>query len=115
MKNTTVIKDNKTFKILYNRGSSVVSKQVIIYFKKNNLGINRYGITVSKKIGGAVQRNRAKRLIRESYRLMEDKVLVGYDFIFVCRTAINECKRQQLDKSMWYVLNKAKVIKIFGK
>lgn len=105
-----VINDNKRFNILYKTGSSVVAKQFVLYYKKNNLGVNRFGITVSKKIGCSVKRNRAKRLIRESYRLVENKLSVGYDFIFVCRVAINGCMRQNVDRTMWYVLNKAKII-----
>jgi ribonuclease P protein component len=106
-----IINENKRFKILYKSGNSVVAKQLILYYKKNNLGINRFGITVSKKIGCSVKRNRAKRLIRESYRLVEKKVTVGYDFIFVCRVSINDCMRQNVDRTMWYVLNKANLIK----
>ncbi len=110
MAKINVINENKRFKILYKTGNSVVAKQFILYYKTNNLGINRFGITVSKKVGCSVKRNRAKRLIRESYRLIEDKVTVGYDFIFVCRVAINDCMRQNVDRTMWYVLNKGKLL-----
>ena len=51
----------------------------------NGLNVNRLGITVSKKVGNAVKRNRIRRHIFEAYRLNEQKLKVGYDFVFVAR------------------------------
>lgn len=59
---------------------------VVIYFAKNRLGKNRLGITVSKKLGGAVVRNRARRVVKECYRLTEENVKVGYDIVLVVRS-----------------------------
>ena len=63
-----------------------MTPEFIMYYRKNRLHTNRLGITVSKKIGHAVERNRAKRVIREAYRLCEDRIKNGYDFVFVARS-----------------------------
>lgn len=85
MKKTEKIKENKLFRYLYAKGKCVAFPLFIMYYKKNRVNYNRMGITVSKKIGGAVARNRAKRVLREAYRLLEPDLREGYDFIF-CRS-----------------------------
>lgn len=104
------IKENKIFTNLYKQGNSVVTKQIVLYYKKNGLQINRVGITAGKKVGISVKRNRAKRLIRESLRLLDPKIKKGYDFVIVCRFAINGCMRQNIDRTLWYALNKAELL-----
>ncbi len=80
------IRKTKEFLNVYKRGKSVVTKNVVMYYKKNNINNNRLGISVSKKVGKAVVRNRAKRLIKEAFR--EQNIPVnsfGYDIVFVAR------------------------------
>lgn len=89
MKNTLSIKLNRDFRRLYYKGGCVGSDILVVYYKKNSLQCNRLGITVGKKIGGAVVRNRVKRLIRESYRLIE-KGNVCYDIVIVARSKCAE-------------------------
>ncbi|MBQ6809563.1 MAG: ribonuclease P protein component [Clostridia bacterium] len=86
MKNTETITENKIFTRLYGKGKSQVSGTCVVYFRQNNLKLNRLGLTSTKKIGCAVKRNRARRVIREAYRLLEDKLRVGYDIVIVART-----------------------------
>ena len=86
MKKTTVLTLNKDYKRLYYRGKSVVDPALVTYGMKNRMpGENRMGITVTKKIGKAVCRNRCKRVIRAAYRLLEPQLPDGWDFIFVAR------------------------------
>ena len=86
MKYTETITENRIFTRLYGKGKSSVSGSAVVYYRPNNLRKNRLGLTSTKKIGCAVKRNRARRVIREAYRLLEDKLKVGYDFIIVART-----------------------------
>lgn len=107
MKNTLSLKENRVFRQLYGKGRSFVTPLFVLYYRENRLGKNRLGITVGKKLGSAVMRNRAKRLIREAYRLSENNVRVGYDFVFVCRTktplsncqAVRDCLDTALSKT----------------
>lgn len=90
MKHTVSINRNGMFQRLYSKGASCSDKNIVIYLLPNRRPFNRLGITVSKKTGCAVIRNRTKRLIRESYRLNEDRLKSGYDIVVVARRHIVE-------------------------
>ena len=79
MKKTIALKENHEFRRLYHRGTSSAGRHLVLYCRKNRLGHNRLGLTVSAKLAGAVQRNRVKRLFREAYRLHEDEFATGVD------------------------------------
>ena len=79
------LKENRDFRRLYGKGKSFVSPVVVTYLMKNRRRQVRYGITTSKKIGKAVQRNRSRRVIREAFRLLSPRIKPGYDFVFVAR------------------------------
>lgn len=85
MNKTETLKKNDDFKTVYQTGKSFANKYLIMYVKKNELGSNRLGISVSKKVGNSVVRHRITRLIRESYRLLEDRFLNGLDIVIVAR------------------------------
>ena len=68
MKKTVSLKENHEFRRLYHRGVSTAGKHVVIYCRRNKLGCNRLGLTVSVKLGKAVQRNRIKRRLRADVR-----------------------------------------------
>ncbi|MGI6030013.1 MAG: ribonuclease P protein component [Eubacteriales bacterium] len=85
MKKTSMIKSNRKFRFLYTRGKTQANSYLALYAHKNKSGENTLGITVNKKIGKAVVRNRIKRLIKESYRLMEDEFQNGLDIVVVSR------------------------------
>lgn len=85
---TVVMKENKDFLTMYKKGRYITSKYSVIYVKPNNRPYNRFGITAGKKIGNAVARNRAKRLIRLAYQKAEIKLPVGIDIVIVARSGI---------------------------
>ena len=87
MKKTVSIKENKDFKRLYYRGKSVACGPLVVYYRQNPYPYCRLGLTVSTKVGKAVVRNRVRRLMRESYRLMEDRVRNSMDIVLVARSA----------------------------
>ena len=85
MKFSSALKLNHIFRRLY--GTPGTSNRFLaLYAKKNRLNQNRVGITVSKKLGCAVVRNRVRRRLREIYRLNEDRFLPGYDIVVVARS-----------------------------
>ena len=77
---------NNDFLRLYRRGKSLASPAVICYLMPNKLGVIRLGLTTSKKIGGAVQRNRARRVLRAAFREILPRFQSGYDIVLVART-----------------------------
>ena len=97
---------NREFKRLYGRGKSSVHPILVTYRMKNRLGCNRIGITAGKKVGNAVSRNRARRLIREAYRQLEPQLPVGWDLVFVARTRTTLCKMDAVKAAMEQHLNK---------
>ena len=106
------IKENKDFRRIYARGKTQVSPVLVTYVLKNNRSKNiRIGITTSKKIGNAVKRNRARRVIRESFRNLAPSVRCGYDIIFVARGKTPFVKSTDVLKVMSHQLKNLGVLK----
>lgn len=111
MKKTVSIKENKDFKRLYYRGKKLSADCVAIYWRRTGAPGCRLGITVSSKIGKAVVRNRIRRLIRESYRLMEDRVATGFDLVVVARSKAARADFAAVRADLEKVLVKSGIIK----
>lgn len=83
------VKRNREFQYLFKKGKSVVNSAFVCYFRPSKRRVNRLGIVTSKKIGNAVKRSRARRVIREAFRLLEPELRQRYqqrwDFVFVAR------------------------------
>ena len=110
MKNTLSIKLNRDFRRLYYKGGSVGSDILVVYYKKTSLPYSRLGITVGKKIGGAVVRNRVKRLIRESYRLIESEMSFKYDIVIVARSKCAEADFKAVSGSLKRLFKKSGIL-----
>ncbi|MBP2072113.1 MULTISPECIES: ribonuclease P protein component [Thermoanaerobacterium] len=108
------IKRSSDFKNVYRYGKSISNQYIVMYYLENNLGINRVGFSVSKKVGKSVIRNRYKRLLYENFRLLDRDLFKGYDIIFIARNKIIEADfymvgnamRRLLTKSSLYMVNK---------
>lgn len=82
---------------MYYRGKNAPGRYVAVYCMKNRLGINRLGLTVGGKVGGAVVRNRIRRRISESFRLMSPQLKQGFDIVIVARARAVEADYRRLD------------------
>ena len=85
MKFSCALKLNHIFRRLYS-SSGNANSYLVLYARKNRSTTNRVGITVGKKLGGAVVRNRVRRRLREVYRLNEERFLPGWDIVVVARS-----------------------------
>ncbi len=106
MRKREVLTGSREFGAVYKRGKSVGDRYVVIFYKKNGLPYTRTGFLASKKVGNAVMRNRARRLMKESYRLMEP-LPAGYDVIFIARNTIEGKSCQEVQRSMRSAVKRA--------
>lgn len=88
----TKLKQNWEFHRAYNRGTALVAPSYVLYVVKGKKGQLRLGITAGKKIGTAVSRNRAKRVITAAFNACTSHLPLGYDFVVVARTRILDTK-----------------------
>ena len=105
------LKRNKEFRFVYNRGSSYASKYLVLIYLKRNNGGTRPGFSVSKKIGGAVRRNKVRRQLKAAfYNISKNVVFGNFNIIFIARNAINDSSFFEIQKEMYGLLNRAKII-----
>lgn len=108
------LKKNRDFQVVYRQGTSYANRYLVMYVKENHLEKNRIGISVSKKVGNSVVRHRLTRLIRESYRLNEQKFRSGLDIVVVARVNAKGRSCQEIEKALLHlgrlqkILNKKK-------
>ncbi len=95
MKFSSSLKLNHIFRRLYATHGHANSC-IVLYARRNRLGVNRVGITTGKKLGNAVVRNRARRRLREVYRLHETQFSRGWDIVVVARHACLEADFREL-------------------
>lgn len=98
MRYSTSLKLNHVFRRLY-RTPAVADSYLVLYARRNRTGINRVGITVGKKLGHAVVRNRTRRRLREIYRLNEHRFQPGWDIVVVARRRAVEAPFAKLTAS----------------
>lgn len=102
------IKKNEEFKKIYKKGTSIVGPYVVIYRMKNNQNNKKFGITVSKKIGKAVKRNRVRRLIKEvviqNYKMFQ----CNFNYVIVARVRSNQANFSDIEKNIRYINYKFK-------
>ena len=107
------LKENTDFNRTYYRGKSSAKPALVVYCLKNRVGICRVGITTSKKIGNAVERNRSRRIIRAACQsVFKNYTLSGnFDLVFVARGKTKYLKSHQVEKSMLECLREVGAIK----
>lgn len=106
-----VLRKDKDFSAIYRRGKSVGDRYLVLFYRPNNLTYNRTGFLASKKVGNSVKRNRAKRLMKESFRKIETYLPNGYDFIIIARNTINDKKYVEVEKSLFSAFKRTGVMR----
>ena len=110
MKYSCSLKLNHIFRRLYST-SGQANSFLVFYARKNRLGINRVGVTVGKKLGHAVVRNRVRRRLREIYRLNESQFTPGWDIVVVARGRCIEADFGKLTNAYLSLAEKAGVLR----
>ena len=109
MKFSSSLKLNHIFRRLYST-SGQANSYLVLYARKNRTETNRVGVTVSKKLGKAVVRNRVRRRIREAYRLNEGLFIPGWDIVIVARSRAVEVSFQKLTESLLSLSERAGIL-----
>lgn len=106
------IKRNSDFQTIYKNGKSVANRQFVVYtYKNKDLKHFRLGISVSKKLGNAVTRNRIKRAIRENFKVHKQNI-IAKDIIVIARQPAKDMNTLEIQSSLEHVL---KIAKVFNK
>jgi ribonuclease P protein component len=106
-----ILRKQKNFNSVYNKGKSIANKYSVVISRKNNLGYTRTAYVASKKVGNSVKRNRARRLMREAYRNISPDVRSGFDIIFVARSSITDHKCPEVEAAMRKTLRSSGLLK----
>lgn len=103
-----VLTKRREFVSVFSRGTSIVGGLVVMKTLANELGLLRYGLVTSRRVGKAVARNRIRRRLREVLRKLPLKT--GWDIVFIARPAAAEAKYADIDKELRRLLSKARLL-----
>ena len=105
------LRKNLEFKRVYSGGKNYWNRNLTLYIKKNNMEETRLGITITKKIGNAVVRNRIKRRIKEIYRKKFFRIKSGYDLIFIPKKNVVDISYKELESAIIHILKLSNMLK----
>ena len=111
MKRFPSIKNNREFQYVYKNGSSFGNRLLVMYVVKSGDERNRIGISVSKKVGNSVVRHHITRMLREIFRLNNDKIETGLNIIIVARKAAKESDYRHLESAYMHLCGLHHILK----
>lgn len=110
MKFSESLKKSKDFRRVYDEGKSYANRTLVMYTMTNGLEKNRLGISVSKKVGNSVVRHRLTRLVRESYRLNEEKFSCGLDIVVVVRVSAKNAGYHDVESALLHLAGLHRIV-----
>jgi len=110
------LRNRAEFTRVYRHGKSFANRQLVLYwFPKRDVEQFRMGVSVSKKVGNAVVRNRMRRLMKEIVRQHADEIIDHLDLVFIVRKGALDLEYKELEKSVMHVLRKSSLLKRKGR
>ncbi|QVK17890.1 ribonuclease P protein component [Mycoplasmatota bacterium] len=111
MKKKYIIKKNYYIHKIILDKRSVANKYFIVYKKQNNMEHFRFVVSIGKKIGNAVVRNKIKRQIKDIIYQKKSEIIENYDILIIVRPSVNNLKYLEIQKQLLNVFSKSKLIK----
>ena len=105
-----ILRKNKQFQSVYRYGKSYANRIMVIYVLSNKDTQRKVGFAAGKRLGNAVVRNRVKRLLRETYRLNQHKLKLGFDLLLVGRKPMVDVKYKVVSKAFGDLCTKARIL-----
>ena len=107
-----MLKKNYEFKNVLSKGKYYSANNIEAFIVENKYDFNLLGLAISTKIGKAVKRNMIKRLIKESYRNLENSIKKGYSIIFLWKKKVDikNAEYKKIVDDMYYIFDKAKML-----
>ena len=107
---TRRIINNNEYRLVYKHGKYEVGRLCVLYRMPVAKQKTRIGFVTGKKVGGAVERNRARRLMKEVYRLNQHQIRQGYHIVIVGRGPLKDATYERAEKEILYLLRKSKLL-----
>lgn len=105
------LRSSPEFERVYKNGKKYWNRNFVLYTLHHGNEPLKIGLTVSKKVGKSVQRNRVKRLIRETIRLWQDVIEQSYDLVVVAQNSAAGLDFYQTQQSLLHLLKRAGILK----
>ena len=112
MKEPHFLTNRAQYTLVYRQGKVWANSLVVMKAMPNGLNLSRYGFSVTKKVGKAVQRNRLKRLLKEIMRMQSLKS--GWDIVFIARSVAVNADYHQLERAVTKLLARAQLLESNG-
>lgn len=111
MKKAYRLKKNKEFQHVFKRGKSFANRQLVMYYTENREQTHfRIGLSVGKKIGNAVTRNRIKRCLRQSFHELDGRINAPIDIVIIARNPTKDMNCLEIKKSLMHILSREKIL-----
>lgn len=114
MKRRYRLADKTRFRHVRQQGASQAHPLVVLCYLTNEEAFSRSGFSVSKRIGKAVARNRARRRMSEAVRSLGDMIAPGWDLVWIARPSINDVTFSELQDACARLLRRARLLKPAG-
>ena len=109
MKKSFRVKREKDFKAIFKDGTSFANRKFVVYQLENQQNHFRVGLSVSKKLGNAVTRNRIKRRIRHILQSVKGSLVEHVDFVVIARKGVETLEYAEMEKNLLHVLKLSKI------